>query len=223
LMALAVLAIVNVTAPLPPNVQRALSPFPGTWEERYVDDASNSSEWRYEMWREALFTDKWIENKIIGDGLGFSRLQLEQMQSMEGIGAHKAVSGLNQQQESMMIQGSYHSGPVQTIRTVGYLGLLVMLMAMTRIAIHAHQQIMRCRNTEWFPMMLFFGVPMITYPIFFTFVFGTFDEGVAHIFIQSGLLDLIRKNLPIPGYIKKNPEPYIFKNHLNNRSQRASA
>jgi len=222
-MGLALLAIVNVTSPLPPNVQRALSPFPGTWEEIHTDDANRSSEWRYEMWREALFTDKWIENKLIGDGLGFSRLQLEQMMASDAKGGGKAVSGLSEQQENMMIQGSYHSGPVQTIRTVGYLGLLVMLAAMIRMAVHAHRQIMRCRNTEWFPMMLFFGIPMITYPIFFTFVFGTFDEGVAHIFIQSGLLDLIRKNLPIPDYVKKKPEPYILKIHQPTHSQRASA
>lgn len=214
-MGLILLAIVNVATPLPANVQRALSPFPGTWEERYVENASGSSDWRYEMWREALFTEKWIENKIIGDGLGFSRRQLEQMKAADAKGGGQAVSGLSNQQENMMITGSYHSGPVQSIRTIGYVGFVVMLLAMIRIAVHAHRQIIRCRHTEWFPMMLFFGVPMIVFPVFFTFVFGTFDRGVVAIFLQSGLLDLISKNLPLPEYVKPRREPYILMTHRN--------
>jgi hypothetical protein len=208
-----------VATPLPANVQRALSPFPGTWEERYVENAAGSSDWRYEMWREALFTEKWIENKIIGDGLGFSRRQLEQMKAADAKVGGKAVSGLSNQQESMMITGSYHSGPVHSIRTIGYVGFVVMLLAMIRIAVHAHRQIIRCRHTEWFPMMLFFGVPMIVFPVFFTFVFGTFDRGVVAIFLQSGLLDLISKNLPLPEYVKPRREPYVL---MNNRVQKTA-
>ncbi len=64
---LALLATVNVMHPLPPNVQRSLTFLPGTWEERYKYDAEGSSEWRFEVWREVLLTDRWIKNKWLGD------------------------------------------------------------------------------------------------------------------------------------------------------------
>jgi len=39
-----VLAGINVVAPLPGTIQRALSPFPGTWEQQYRDAAEDSTE-----------------------------------------------------------------------------------------------------------------------------------------------------------------------------------
>ena len=70
------LAAINLLAPLPPNVQRALTFLPGTWEQRYKDDAEGSTEWRVEVWKVALFTERWIKNKWLGDGLGFSAAEL---------------------------------------------------------------------------------------------------------------------------------------------------
>lgn len=211
--ALGVLALVNVASPLPPRVQRALSPFPGTWEERYTESAAASTEWRVEMWKAALLTDNYINNKVLGDGLGFTKEELTKMEELmeggRGRGA-QSIGGLSSQQESMMISGNYHSGPVQTIRTVGYIGLLVMMLAMYRMAVHMHRQILRCRGTEWYPLMLFFGVPIIIYPIFFFFVFGTFQVAIIFIFLQSGFIDLIRNNLTLPPYAKAKREPYIL-------------
>jgi hypothetical protein len=202
-MGIVSLALVNLAYPLPLNVQRALTPFPGAWDERVVRDAEGSTEWRTEMWREALFTDRWIENKVFGDGLGFSRADLEKMESLGGQAGYGAISGLSIHQESVMLNGDFHSGPVQTIRTVGYFGLLVMLIAMTRMSILTHREILRCRGTEWFPILLFFGIPIVIYPLFFTFVIGDFGQAVVFIFIQSGFLDLLRNNLPLPPYQPK--------------------
>jgi hypothetical protein len=199
---LAALALLNLASPLPPNVQRALSPFPGTWEERHVKAAQESTEWRVDMWKEALFTDYWIQNKILGDGLGFTARELQILLDMQegGRGIDSMGSGMSQQQESMMLTGGYHSGPVQTIRTVGYVGLLVLLLAMIRMAVHAHRQILRCRGTDWYPHALFLGIPIIHLPIFFTLIVGDFGNGVAATFLSYGIIRLLEKNLPLPAY-----------------------
>lgn len=202
-VALALLAFVNSVAPLPPNVQRALSPLPGSWDSRYVYDAQSSTEWRVEMWKEVLLTDRWIGNKLLGDGLGFSARELQhraQLESRKFLG-RKGVSGFDIEREYVLVTGNYHSGPVSAVRTIGYAGLIVMFLAMVRIAMHAHRQIMRCRGTEWFPVALFFCIPMIWYPIFFVFVFGGFQKDAILIMLNAGMLRILENNLPLPEYV----------------------
>ena len=213
-MFLALLAFVNLVSPLPPNVQRALSPFPGTWEERHVQAADDSTEWRVEMWKEALFTPFWIQNKVLGDGLGLTSRELRLIQDVNYGIALKGISGgaLTSQQETMMIVGGYHSGPVQTVRTVGYLGLLVLVVAMVRIAVHGHRQIIRCRGTEWYPVALYIGVPAVVLPVFFVFIFGDFGQDIATLFFSYSLISLLEKNLPLPPYVNRKREPYVLDN-----------
>jgi hypothetical protein len=219
-LAIGMLALVNLAYPLPANLQRALSPFPGTWDERYVQGAEHSTEWRVDMWEEALFTDYWIENKILGDGLGFTRRELLMMRDLEAKGGalDNRGSGMTRQQEAMMVTGNYHSGPVQTVRAVGYVGLFFLLIAMTRLAVHAHRLIMRCKGTEWHVLSLFFGIPMVIYPIFFVFIFGEFGVGVKFFVVSSGLLSLIHYNLPIPQMKKRDSTPKIYAKPANTRA-----
>lgn len=212
-LAIGMLALVNVAYPLPAKLQRALSPFPGTWEERYVNAAEQSTEWRVEMWKDALFTDNWIEDKIFGDGLGLTRVELQRLQALEEKGNYTAVSGLTVQQEAMMITGNYHSGPVQTVRAVGYVGLFFLILAMVRLSVHAHRQIQRCKGTEWHVISLFFFLPIVIYPIFFIFVFGEFGSGIRFLFLSSGLLSLVKYNLPIPPWQKRTSALNTMRNH----------
>ena len=212
---LGILAIVNVASPLPPNVQRALSPFPGTWEKRHVEAAEGSTEWRVEMWKEALFTDYWINDKILGDGLGFTRKELLMMEDLQSGGGSldNRNSGMSRQQEAMMVTGGYHSGPVQTIRTVGYVGLTILIITMIRMAVHAHRQIMRCRGTEWFPLAMYVGIPAIALPPIFIFIFGDFGRDVSAVFFSYGMISLLEKNLPLPAYVKPRYVPYVLNRH----------
>ena len=208
---LGALALFNLAVPLPGNWQRALSPFPGTWEERHVEAADVSTEWRVEMWKEALFTDFWIQNKLFGDGLGFSRRELVMMEAMDTGQAFESLgSGLSAQQETMMITGGYHSGPVQTIRTVGYVGLAILMLAMIRVAVHGHREVLRCRGTEWYPVALFMVIPSIALPFVFTFVFGEFKGATTQVFFAYGMISLMKRNLPLPAYAKTVRKAYIL-------------
>lgn len=204
------LAFVNLVAPLPPNVQRALTFLPGTWDERFQRDAEGSTDWRVEMWKEALFTEKWIKNKWLGDGLGFTKAELETMKNFENNRGAVGISGLSEVQESMMIGGGYHSGPVQTIRTVGYVGLAVLILGMLRVAVHAHRQIQRTRDTEWFPVALFIGIPFIVGPIFWIGIIGSFDGGSRMLLMGTAMIAMLEKNLPLPAYVRGRRLPYAL-------------
>jgi hypothetical protein len=197
-VALTLLALINLNAPLPGNIQRALSPFPGTWEKQYVEGADDSTEWRVEMWKEALLTERWIHNKVFGDGIGMTAAQLQANENSREVG--KTASGLLAQQEAMLINGSYHSGPVHSIRAVGYVGLVILLMAMIRVAVHAFRQMLRYRGTEWSPTVMFFGIPLLVQPVFFVFIFGEYQTGVAGTMMGIAMLRLFEKNLPPPSY-----------------------
>ncbi len=222
IIAIGVLALVNLALPLPGNIQRALSPLPGTWEEQYTIAADQSTQWRVEMWKEAIFTDHWIQNKIIGDGIGMSAAQLVTNENMTATRGGVSAYGLLVQQENMLINGSYHSGPVHSVRMTGYVGLTILLLAMIRLAVHAHRQVMRCRGTEWFTFAMFFGVPIIIAPVFFTFVFGEYHTAVAQTFLGMAMVRLMQRNLPLPAWQPVSREPYIL-NLRRQREQREAA
>lgn len=210
---LSLLAVVHLAAPLPTNLQRSLSFLPGSWDRSVTSDAESSTDWRVEMWKEALFTERWITNKWLGDGLGFTRKELNQMLALqEGkLALGKGASGMTVQQESMMISGNYHSGPVQTVRSTGYFGLAILLIAMLRVAVHAHRQILRCRGTEWYPSTLFLCIPLIVTPIFWTFVFGTFGGGISAVLMGGAMVRLLEKNLPLPAYLTRRKQAHLAK------------
>ncbi|MGJ8642790.1 MAG: hypothetical protein ACSHX9_05240 [Luteolibacter sp.] len=200
-VALTVMALTNLIYPFPPNVQRALTTLPGTWEQRYKDDAKQSTEWRTEIWIEALTSEKYIRNKILGDGLGMTSSQLRQIIELKDKHA-QGVSGFDYHREAILVNGDYHSGPVQTIRACGYLGLLVLIIGIFRVAVHAHRQILRSRGTEWYPTVLFICNTYLWFPLAWIFVFGSFTGGASGLIIGAALIRLLEKNLPLPPYVK---------------------
>jgi hypothetical protein len=218
--ALAAVSVTNSIVPLPASIQRAFSFLPGTWDDYYKQTTQNSTEWRVEIWKEVLLTDRWISNKWLGVGLGFTKEELLMQQTIGTRKGRFGVSGFDAHRETILANGDYHSGPVQTIRTIGYIGLAVLLIAMIALAVEAHRLIIRTRGTEWHPLALLVGIPIIVAPVFFVLVFGTFADGASSLFIGYGMIRLIKNNLPLPGYgysKSRNPQiqyssPNIHKN-----------
>ena len=208
---IALLAIINLIAPLPPNVQRALTFLPGTWEQRYKDDAEGSTEWRVEVWKEALLTERWIKNKWLGDGLGFSAAEFA-AQRNERTKARAGISGLDAHRESILANGDYHSGPVSSVRVVGYIGLVVFLLVQIRLAVHAHRLITRYRYTEWFPLALLIGIPLCISPFFFVFIFGDFKTSASSFLLSCCMIRVLQNNLPLP-HIDTNRENSLKNQH----------
>jgi hypothetical protein len=206
IFAVGTLAIVNSMVPLPVNIQRSLSFLPGTWDADVKRDAENSTEWRMEIWKEVMLTDRWIMNKWLGDGLGLSAKELAAQQVISE--KSFSISGLGHHQDAILSSGDYHSGPIQTIRTIGYFGLFFVLCAQIRLAVHAHRLIKRYKNTEWFPLCLIVGIPLVWNPIFFIFVFGLFQTAIAGFLLGAAFIKLLQYNLPAPGEDnRQNPSP----------------
>jgi len=179
----------NAVFELPANVQRTLSFLPGNWQERYVNDTNNSSEWRFEIWKEVLLTDRWIENKFLGDGPGFNAAQAS-------ASSRGKLAGFDTHRSTILINGDYHSGPVSFIRNVGYVGLILYLFIIICIAFRAHKIIIKVRRCNYSQLYLFWLLPFIVSPIFFAFIFGDFKDDAPLLFINLGFLALLERNLP---------------------------
>lgn len=224
ILGLTFLAIANTAMPFPPNVQRAMSFLPGTWDEQYRRDAESSTDWRTDVWKEVLLTDRWIANKTMGDGLGFTAAELAMQRTLAESKrtGRLGISGFDAHREAILSNGDYHSGPVSAIRTIGYVGLLIMALAQIRLVVHAHRQIMRCKGTEWFPVTLFFCIPIIWAPVFFWFIFGGFAKDAPFILMAAGMLRMLENNLPLPAYSPARRTAYVMNQQTVDDSSRAA-
>jgi hypothetical protein len=162
-----------------------------------------------QMWIDALSSDRYIKNRLLGDGLGMTAEQLAKAEALRDA-KETGRGGFDNHRESAMISGDYHSGPVQTIRTCGYVGMFILLFGMIRLAVHAHRQIMRCRNTEWFPTALFIGNSYVWFAFGWTFIFGSFVGGATALLMGTGLIRLLENNLPLPAYVPRSRQPYVL-------------
>lgn len=175
---------------LPWTFQRALSILPGNWDPTAVAAAKDSSEWRYEMWRIALSSDRYIHNKLLGDGFGVSRSDYEKM--VDAMQGGVGFIGESITQERFMISGQFHSGPVSSIRFVGYVGLILFLILQFILFHHAYRMIVDSRGSPYQFLALFIGIPILIYPIFFLFVFGSYDIDIINILFYVGFIKNIK-------------------------------
>lgn len=179
---------------LPYSFQRTLSFLPGNWDQEAVRDAKGSSEWRFEMWKIVLTTDKYIHNKMLGDGFGFLRADFEIAVDAMMRGT-QAYEGENAAQETFMIDGDVHSGPVSSIRFVGYIGLVLFLPLLFMQAAYSYRVINASRGTPYEMLSLYLGIPSMTLPLIFIFVFGDFRTDFVIILFNVGMMKMIRSSV----------------------------
>jgi hypothetical protein len=173
---------------LPLSIQRALTFLPGRWDEVAVLEANTSGRWRYEMWRQMLTTDRYIDNKLLGDGFGFSMRQFTLMQALQ----RQGEAG---QQETFMIVGQVHSGPVSAIRYVGYVGCAFFIMILCYMARHAWTLARRALGTPFETVALFIAVPIIFEPFNYVAIFGSYDFALPETIFAAGLLKMLRNTI----------------------------
>ena len=190
---------------LPQTAQRALSFLPGDWDPDVINSAEDSTQWRLQMWDMMLHDDRYIHDKVFGDGFGFTREVLERMAT-------------NRSQEDFMLTNSPHSGPVSTIRVGGYVGLGLFLIFLISAAVKSWQLIVATKGTPFYPASLFTGVQTIYAAFGFVFIFGDFKNDILNMILIVGLLNLYsrsfaayKKNLedaPPPALPKKAVQPF---------------
>jgi hypothetical protein len=178
---------------IPFTFQRALCFLPGNWDEAAKSDARGTSEWRVEMWRMALTSDKYIKNKFLGDGFGMLRVDFERGVDMI---FHRAGLEANEvQQEQFLLDGDFHSGPVSSIRFVGYVGLALFLVLLMQSISSGTNLIRKARGSPFEKISFFIGIPIIIYPIFFIFVFGDYRTGIVDVLYFVGMMKLLTFSL----------------------------
>ena len=175
---------------LPYTVQRSLSFIPFVdWDSKAVIAGENSKQWRYEMWDAAWNTDKYIKNKLLGDGFGFSAADFNAIMDVELGGGTGFIGGADQ--EAWLVRGSFHSGPLSTIRFVGIIGLLLFTAAMLAMAANAFKLVNATRGSPFFPWAVFTAIPVIYLPFEYYAIFGAYNSAFPTMILTAGYMKLL--------------------------------
>lgn len=190
---LVLLLVFQLFVGLPLQAQRALSFIPLIpWNEQAKADADDSSQWRIDMWKMVLNEKKYINDKVWGDGFGFTAYELNIMVEAD-FGGTGFIGGAVQ--EAFMINGTFHSGPLSTIRYAGVVGLILFLAWNFHLSFQAPKLIRLARGTPYFPATLFLIMPMIYLPLFFIFIFGGYESAFPDLLFTSGLFSMLKNSL----------------------------
>jgi len=191
---LAILMLISLQSfmQLPPTMQRALSWLPGDWNQEIVEEANWSSQWRFDMWAWAWNDERIIRDKIWGQGFGLSIDDMNIIaQSLQYQGAPGFIGGSDR--EGTMLVGSFHSGPLSTIKYIGIVGFALYYPLMCYMALVAWRLCKRARGTKAFPLALFVGMPVIYEPFNFIFIFGGLDGNYPQLLFWAGLLNMTNR------------------------------
>jgi len=191
LAAMVLISLQGSVLQLPRTMQRALSWLPGDWDPVAVADAEGSSQWRFEMWAWAWNDERILRNKTWGQGFGLSidDMNLIANSLIAGKGADTLLGGSDR--ENFMITGSFHSGPLSTIKFIGVVGLCLYYPLMCYMAVIAWRVCKRARGTKAFTLALFVGLPIIYEPFNFIVIFGGLDGNYPQLLFWAGLLNMV--------------------------------
>jgi hypothetical protein len=178
---------------LPKTMQRALSWLPGDWDQSATADAEGSSQWRFEMWEWAWNDDRILRDRTWGQGFGLSIDDMNLIASslMAGEGGGTRLGGSDR--ENFMITGSFHSGPLSTIKYIGVVGLCLYYPLMCYMAFFAWRLCIQARATKGLPLALFVGIPIIYEPFNFVAIFGGLDSNYSQLLFWAGLLNMTQR------------------------------
>lgn len=196
IVAVSLLLVVQGTVfNLPIPAQRALSFLPANWTSSVaLDDAQGSANWRFHIWKQVWSGNKYIKNKLLGDGFGFTAADLA-IQIGAMLGGPGYMGG--DDAETQMITGAYHSGPLSAIRYVGVVGFILFMVLTIYAAQFSWKLINRAKGTPFFGIAIFVGLPLIYKPFEYVVIFGAFDSDLPFVIFQIGLLRLVGTSLEI--------------------------
>jgi len=212
-IAVGVLALVSIISlqgnilHLPMTMQRTLSWLPGDWDSEAAEDAEASTQWRVEMWEWAWNDDRIFRNKIWGQGFG---LTIEDMNlianSLVAGGSGSNLLG-GSDREQFMITGTFHSGPLSTIKFIGMVGLALYYPLICYMAVLAWRLCKRAQGSNAATLALFVGIPIIYEPFNFVVIFGALEGNYPQTLLSAGLLMMTQRylerlKLSVPSEVK---------------------
>jgi hypothetical protein len=172
---------------LPFGVQRVLTVLPVSLEldERAVSQAENSSQDRFDMWSIVLKSDRYIQNKILGDGFQFSASEINAMAQANIKGS--SFSNISFVERSLEV-GNYHGFHVETIRFTGIIGLIAATFALFVFAHFAWRTIKFHRNSKIWGYVIFICMPFMIYPYWYWVVFGSFRADFPQLIAMAAMV-----------------------------------
>ena len=193
MLVLAALVVSGAVKDLPFGVQRVLSVLPIEVDGQATMDAENSANDRFEMWRTALESDRYISNKMLGDGFNMSARELQAMRSQteDGPKLYKTWT------EAALETGAYHGFHVEAIRNTGALGLLFATVALFVFMAFAWRAIQQTRNQPYWGMVLFICMPYLLQPFWYWLVFGSYKAEFPNVIALAGMIKLLHVLIPM--------------------------
>jgi hypothetical protein len=163
---------------MPLAVQRSLAFLPLNVDPIVSRSAEDSSDWRFEMWKEVIPTvPKYL---IKGKGLALTPTDMEMIAQAQQFG------GIATSYEASMLAGDYHSGPLSLIIPFGLFGVAAFLwflwasLQVLRKNYLYGDPVLRRSNTF---LYTFFIIRIIAY----FFVFGSFYSDLVYFATLIGL------------------------------------
>lgn len=174
---------------LPFGAQRILSSLPVEVSDNAKLSGEDSSEWRFEMWRVALSSDRYIKDKIFGDGFGYSAAEQRAGEAATA-GDARSLGGMSLQ-EVMMVRGAFHGFHVETIRCTGVIGLLLALISMGMFLRTAWTLINYYRGRPEWMYVLYLCVPFLVHPFYKMLVWGAYRGDFPLVLVAAGMLKVL--------------------------------
>jgi len=172
---------------LPTSAQRAVSFIPGIeWDRTAAQDAQGTAEWRLNMWEVVLkYPERYLRNPILGSGFGFSEEDLKiQMDSLLGGQGYLVGDPF----EAQLVSGSFHNGPLSTIRYAGAIGLILYYVLTIYMVVFAARLVKQCKGSPFFFLAVFLAVPIIYGLFSYTFIFGGYDGAIQQALFAGAML-----------------------------------
>ncbi len=173
---------------LPYTFQRVLSGIPGLEVSRKIKGETNSStEWRVVMWKWALDPRMgYIKDYIFGDGIGFKKSDITKYRRA-GYKAETPISGITQQR-AFAAQRMWHSGVIESIQCLGFVGLFTICVLLLYATIVMYRVNSALRKTPYF-----------VYSMVHT---CTIPATILSYFVAAGTLEALFLDLATLPYIK---------------------
>lgn len=197
-MTVAVLVVAVPSGSLPYSMQRLLTLIPGYKASESVSkDAEDSIEKRVEMWRLALLTDRYISNKLLGDGFHLKSADAELISAWSR--GDKQVTAVYSFQDVMMATGSYHGFHAETIRCTGIVGLIAATWLLVILALYSLGLIRFFKGHPAWGCVLFVCMPLLIEPFWVWLVYGSYKGAFYRTLAVAGwvkLLYVMSKRVP---------------------------
>ena len=180
---------------MPMTFQRTLCFLPGNWNQEAIKSAEDSTNWRTEIWVTSLTSDKYIHNRLFGDGFAYLRTDYER--AMDVNLGRINLSNTEAQQEMFILAGDFHSGPVGSVKFVGFIGLMLFLIFQFSAFRKAVSLIRLARNTDYQLYAFFYCIPVIVMPLYFVFVVGDYRQDLVMTFFYLGMMHILKNSIEV--------------------------